>query len=202
MAAGWPRAKPAIPHWYLLGEAAAPGFRPLAGLYQEGPAPEPPAVGDDDVFAVISTAAMDLIPRGAALTHANVIAANLTILAASGLGPSDRYLVALPLFHITALGWALAVLHAGGASVVMTRFDGDEAARLIDRHQITHLSDFLPCSPPCSMPRRSGEPAGEPQARLGSRRPRPSSDCTRRRARISGPDSVSRRPAASCPSSA
>ena len=144
VAAGWPRVKPAIPHWYLLGEAAAPGFRPLAGIYQEGPAPEPPAVGDDDVFAVISTAAMDLIPRGAALTHANVIAANLTILAASGLGPSDRYLVALPLFHITALGWALAVLHAGGASVVMTRFDGDEAARLIDRHQITHLSDFPP----------------------------------------------------------
>jgi long-chain acyl-CoA synthetase len=87
---------------------------------------------------------VDVTPRGAALTHANVIAANLTIMAAGGLGPSDRYLAALPLFHITALGFCLAVLHAGGASVVMPRFDGDEAVRLIDRHRVTHLSDFPP----------------------------------------------------------
>jgi long-chain acyl-CoA synthetase len=140
----WPGAKPAIPHWYQLGETPAAGFKAFASLYREGPAPEPPAVGDDDVFAVISTAAVDVIPRGAALTHANIIAANLTIMAATGLGPSDRYLVALPLFHITALGWSLAVLHAGGASVVVPRFDGEEAVRLIDRHQVTHLSDFPP----------------------------------------------------------
>jgi acyl-CoA synthetase (AMP-forming)/AMP-acid ligase II len=140
----WPGAKPAIPHWYQLGETPAAGFKAFAALYREGPAPEPAVVGDDDVFAVISTAAVDLTPRGAALTHANVIAANLTIMAAGGLGPSDRYLAALPLFHITALGFCLAVLHAGGASVVMPRFDGDEAVRLIDRHRVTHLSDFPP----------------------------------------------------------
>jgi acyl-CoA synthetase (AMP-forming)/AMP-acid ligase II len=140
----WPGAKPAIPHWYQLGETPAAGFKAFAALYREGPAPEPAVVGDDDVFAVISTAAVDLTPRGAALTHANVIAANLTIMAATGLGPSDRYLVALPLFHVSALGFCLAVLHAGGATVVMPRFDGDEAVRLIDRHQVTHLSDFPP----------------------------------------------------------
>jgi acyl-CoA synthetase (AMP-forming)/AMP-acid ligase II len=140
----WPGTKPNLPHWYQLGETATAGFKAFASLYREGPAPEPAAVGDDDVFAVISTAAVDVIPRGAALTHANIIAANLTIMSATGLGPSDRYLVALPLFHITALGWSLAVLHAGGASVVVPRFDGEEAVRLIDRHQVTHLSDFPP----------------------------------------------------------
>ena len=140
----WPGTKPNLPHWYQLGETATAGFKAFASLYREGPVPEPAAVGDDDVFAVISTAAVDVIPRGAALTHANIIAANLTIMSATGLGPSDRYLVALPLFHITALGWSLAVLHAGGASVVVPRFDGEEAVRLIDRHQVTHLSDFPP----------------------------------------------------------
>jgi len=141
----WPGTKSAsIPHWYQLGETPVAGFKGLAALYREGGAPERPAVADDDVFAVISTAAVDVIPRGAALTHGNIVAANLTIMAATGLGPSDRYLVALPLFHITALGWSLAVLHAGGASVVVPRFDGEEAVRLIDRHQVTHLSDFPP----------------------------------------------------------
>ena len=57
---------------------------------------------------------------------------------------ADRYLLALPLFHITALGGALAHLHAGGANVVVSRFDAEDAVRLIDRHRITHVSDFPP----------------------------------------------------------
>ena len=53
---------------------------------------------------MISTAAVDVIPRGAVLTHANVLAANLTAIAALGLTARDRYLAVLPLFHVTALG--------------------------------------------------------------------------------------------------
>ena len=141
---GWPGAKKAVPHWYLLGGTAAPGFTPLSALYRAGAAPPSAEVAADDVLAVISTAAVDVIPRGAALTHANVLAANLTIMACTGLGPADRYLAALPLFHITALGWTLATFHAGGASVLVSRWDADEAARLIDRHHVTYLSDFPP----------------------------------------------------------
>ncbi|MBI3735773.1 molecular chaperone DnaK, partial [Candidatus Sumerlaeota bacterium] len=40
------------------------------------------------------------------LTHANVVAANLTTMACLGLTATDHYLLALPLFHITALGMA------------------------------------------------------------------------------------------------
>jgi long-chain acyl-CoA synthetase len=144
VAGEWPRRQPAVRHWYQLGDPAGPGFTPLAALYREGPSPPAPEVGAEDVFAVISTAAVDVVPRGAALTHGNVLAANLTAIAAFGLGPADRYLLALPLFHITALGTALAHLHAGGASVVVSRFDPEEAVRLIDRHRVTHLSDFPP----------------------------------------------------------
>ena len=141
---GWPASKKAVPHWALLGSAPASGFTPIAALYRGGAGPAAAEVAGDDVFAVISTAAVDVIPRGAALTHDNVLAANLTFMAATGLGPSDRYLAALPLFHITALGWTLATFHAGGASVLVSRWDPEEAVRLIDRHQVTYLSDFPP----------------------------------------------------------
>jgi acyl-CoA synthetase (AMP-forming)/AMP-acid ligase II len=141
--AGWPAARPSIAHWYQLGEAVAAGFTPFAALYRDA-APAPAEVGPDDAFAAISTAAVDLVPRGAVLTHGNVIAANLTAMACFGLTPADRYLLALPMFHITALGTALAHMHAGGASVVVSRFDAEEAVRLIDRHHVTHLSDFPP----------------------------------------------------------
>src|SRR6185436_13258544 len=65
-------------------------------------------------------------------------------MSAFGMSAADRYLLALPLFHITALGSALAHMHAGGASVLVPRFDAGEAVRLIDRHRIPHLSDFPP----------------------------------------------------------
>ncbi|MBI1847488.1 MAG: AMP-binding protein [Candidatus Rokubacteria bacterium] len=141
--AGWPESKQTVEHWYQLGEPAA-GFRPFATLYQGGAAPPAADVAPDDAFAVISTAAVDVIPRGAALTHANVITANLMIAAAFGCTPADRYLCALPLFHVTALGNVLAHLHAGAASVLVSRYDAEEAVRLIDRHRITHVSDFPP----------------------------------------------------------
>jgi long-chain acyl-CoA synthetase len=142
--ADWPARQPAVRHWALLGEVTTPGFLPLAAMYREGAASAPAEAAPDDVFAVISTAAVDVVPRGAALTHANVLTASITAIAAFGLTPSDRYLLALPLFHITALGTALAHLVAGAASVMMARFDAAEAVELIDRHRITHLSDFPP----------------------------------------------------------
>jgi acyl-CoA synthetase (AMP-forming)/AMP-acid ligase II len=147
--AGWPASKGSIPHWYQLdgvrpGDPRAPGFQSFGDLYAEGALPPPAVVASDDPFAVISTAAVDVIPRGAVLTHANVLTANLIAMAAFGLTSADRYLLALPLFHITALGTALAHMHAGGASVIVSRFDPEEAVRLIDRHRVTHVSDFPP----------------------------------------------------------
>ena len=131
--------------YQLTGAAGSGGFEPLRHLYETDEALPPVAdVEPGDPFAVISTAAVDVVPRGAVLTHANVIAANLTAIGAFGLGAGDRYLAVLPLFHVSALGMALAHLHAGGASVIMPRFDAEEAVRLIDRHRVTHVSDFPP----------------------------------------------------------
>ncbi|REJ73419.1 MAG: hypothetical protein DWQ36_02410 [Acidobacteria bacterium] len=105
---------------------------------------ERPEVSADDPVAIIATAAVDVIPRGALLSHRNLISSNLQEIAALGLGPDDRSLLALPLFHIAALGHFLAFLHAGGASVVMARFDAGRAVELIARHRVTHVSDFPP----------------------------------------------------------
>ena len=140
----WPRTQRAVAHWYQLGDAPAPGFTALSSLYRAGSPATAADVAGDDPFAVISTAAVDVIPRGAVLTHANVLTASLVAIASLGLTEADRYLLALPLFHITALGNLLAHMHAGGASVLVARYDAEEAVRLIDTHRITHVSDFPP----------------------------------------------------------
>jgi len=144
LVADWPGSKKSVSHWYQFGLSAGAGFKPFDSLYGEPEGFAAADVSPADAFAAISTAAMDVVPRGAVLTHANVIAANVTAIAAMGISAEDRYLLALPLFHITALGLTMAHLHAGGASVLVPRFDAEEAVRLIDRHGITHLSDFPP----------------------------------------------------------
>jgi long-chain acyl-CoA synthetase len=93
---------------------------------------------------VIATAAVDVVPRGAVLTHRNVLASSAMQVGAMQLGPTDRNLVALPLFHIAALGNAMGIFQAGGANVVMAKFDADAAVELIDRWRITYMSDFPP----------------------------------------------------------
>src|SRR3989475_1085048 len=128
----WPRTQRSVSHWYQFGDGRpAPGFEALSSLYREGAPPPVPDISSGDPFAVISTAAVDVIPRGAVLTHANVITASLVVAQALGVTAADRYLLALPLFHITALGNMITHMHAGGASVVVARSDAEEGVRLI-----------------------------------------------------------------------
>src|SRR5262249_56717021 len=77
-------------------------------------------------------------------TLATAVAASLVAVQSLGFTAADRYLLAFPLFHVTALGNLVAHLHAGGACVLVARYDAEEAVRLIDAHRITHVSDFPP----------------------------------------------------------
>jgi long-chain acyl-CoA synthetase len=140
----WPTTKPTIPYWYKFGEEPALGFTLFSNLALPAGRSEPVAVHSNDPCAVISTAAVEGIPRGAVLTHANLLSANLQTMACMGLTAADCNLVALPLFHVAALQSALAVLHAGGANVIMPRFDADLAVRLIDTHGVTYVTSFPP----------------------------------------------------------
>ena len=136
--------KRGIAHWYQLGEAPpAPGFAALSSLYRDGEAPPVAEVGGDDPFAVISTAAVDVIPRGAVLTHRNMIAAPLVVVQSLGFRPSIAICSRCRCFTSprSAIRGAPA---RGRRRVLVARYDAEEAVRLIDAHRITHLSDFPP----------------------------------------------------------
>ena len=129
----------------IVGPGSAPGFIPLAELYQTPAAPDAEAqAGGDDPFAIISTAAVAGLPRGAVITHNNLIWSGYQLIAALGLTAHDRHLAALPLFHIAGLALSLGVMQAGGANVILEAFDPARAAQLIDEHQATIMADFPP----------------------------------------------------------
>jgi acyl-CoA synthetase (AMP-forming)/AMP-acid ligase II len=82
------------------------------------PSPEP-----GDAALVLYTSGTTGRPKGAVLTHANLLSNARAIVDWLGLGPDDRMLTVMPLFHANAIViGTLCPLLAGGASIVADAF--------------------------------------------------------------------------------
>jgi acyl-CoA synthetase (AMP-forming)/AMP-acid ligase II len=132
-----------IERFYSLGAAEAEfeGFSTL--MEMDGKAKEVD-VGSSDPYLIIHTAAVAGKPRGATLSHGNIVSGNLQHMATMGLREEDSYLHMLPLFHIADLALSFAVMHAGGKNVLMTKFDPELALHLIEKEKITSIGEFPP----------------------------------------------------------
>lgn len=98
----------------------------------------------DTPLCIIYTAAVEGVPRGAVLSHANLLSANLQVIVSMGITSNDGYLAMLPLFHITGMNLALAVLQQGGRNVIMEKFDESEALHLTTDQSLTLWGSFPP----------------------------------------------------------
>lgn len=101
-------------------------------------------VTSDDGLVIIHTAAVAGKPRGALLSHRNLLCANAQLMQQVNLTSSDVHLNPLPMFHIAGLGMAFCCFHAGMLNVNMRKFDAVQAARLIAEHKVSVLFAFAP----------------------------------------------------------
>jgi acyl-CoA synthetase (AMP-forming)/AMP-acid ligase II len=134
-----------VERWYGIGGASGP-FAPYADLSAGAgssvlPAPHADA---DAGLVMIHTAAVGGRPRGALLSHANLIAASAQLLHYWSLTPDDVNLGVLPLFHVAGFGMLLAAQYAGGASIILPKFDAGAALDVIHRERVTMLAEFPP----------------------------------------------------------
>jgi acyl-CoA synthetase (AMP-forming)/AMP-acid ligase II len=134
---------PADAKYFGIGTSAAP-FRPFAELTGAGALPQQIDVDPRDGYVIIHTAAVDGRPRGALISQAGLIAAAIQLAGAWQLDEHDVALVAVPLFHVTALGQMLTAHIAGGSSVIMPKFDPAECASVIAVEQATTFAEFAP----------------------------------------------------------
>jgi long-chain acyl-CoA synthetase len=95
--------------------------------------------GDEDTAVILYTSGTTGHPKGAELTHGNLISnTEVTRTDIVQAGPDDVIFGGLPLFHVFGQTVALNVAVAAGACLtLLPRFDAEHALRLVADHRVT-----------------------------------------------------------------
>jgi fatty-acyl-CoA synthase len=93
----------------------------------------------DDVCVIMYTSGTTEQPKGAMLTHGNMLWNVINMLTVGpGLSRSDVTIAVAPLFHIGALGLsALPLLYVGGTVAVQQLFTPERMRELFAREKVT-----------------------------------------------------------------
>ena len=134
---------PMLEHVIVAGTAAPIGAmtwdQMIGRAFGDPPSIEP---SSDDLAVLAYTSGTTGRPKGAMLTHENLLA-NLDQMSKTGLlaeAEDDVVLLALPLFHIYALNVILGLtLRAGATAVLMERFDAVGSLEAVERQGVTIL---------------------------------------------------------------
>ncbi|TAM59189.1 long-chain fatty acid--CoA ligase [bacterium] len=98
----------------------------------------PAAATPDDVFAIVYTSGTTGLPKGAMLTHRNLVVTARKTAESLACTPQDVFLVAVPLYHIFGICPSILTAAQLGARVVlMETFKADAALELCARERVT-----------------------------------------------------------------
>ncbi len=118
--------------------AAAPGRVVVTGPGVELPEGADPVLDDlgpDDPALLVYTSGTTGAPKGALLSHGNLLASAEAVRLAWRWTPADRLVLALPLFHVHGLGVGLhGTLTAGASALLRPRFDAADVLDTAARH--------------------------------------------------------------------
>ncbi|MEO3742684.1 AMP-binding protein [Plantactinospora sp. B5E13] len=122
---------------------ALPGTPDAPAPDADPDAPDAPVVTDPEALTVLLyTSGTTGHPKGAMLSHRALLANHRQIdrISPPVVGPGDRVLLALPMFHAYGLNAGLgAVAYHGACGVLVDRFDAAETLDVLARHRVSVL---------------------------------------------------------------
>lgn len=101
-------------------------------------------VSTDDGLVIIHTAAVAGRPRGALLSHGNILCADMHFDYLFNVTSEDVHLNLLPLFHVGGLFMTTTSFHAGALNVNISKFDAARAVELIEEKNVSMMFTFAP----------------------------------------------------------
>jgi fatty-acyl-CoA synthase len=137
------------------GEAIA-GSESYEELVASGSSEAPDAdVEEGDLAFLMYTSGTTGRPKGAMLTHQNLVTNTINWSIEMEARPGDIWLSGLPLFHIGGVNGVLPFIYLAGTCIITpsTNFDPRESLRLLERHRVT-MCYFVPTQwqEICSLP--------------------------------------------------
>ncbi len=132
-----------VEHYFNLGPNDG-NFQDFSALMENKADFEPLEVRIDDGFVIIHTAAVGGRPRGALLSHGNVLCANIHFGYFFNATQEDVHLSSLPFFHVGGLFMATTSFHVGALTINMSKFDVAKAIELIDEKKVSFTMLFSP----------------------------------------------------------
>jgi fatty-acyl-CoA synthase len=98
------------------------------------------SIHDDDVAIVMYTSGTTGLPKGAMLTHGNVLWNNINALHIMETGSDERTLVCAPLFHIGGLNInTLLTVQVGGTIILLRSFEPELVLDKIEEFAVTGM---------------------------------------------------------------
>tara|TARA_R110002049_G_scaffold177382_21_gene344580 strand:- start:5905 stop:7464 length:1560 start_codon:yes stop_codon:yes gene_type:complete len=121
------------------GDAGTPDWaRDYDTFAATAPMTEPPiGAWDDDKLFIMYTSGTTGRPKGAVHSHEGMLWSQLTSMSTSDMRDGDRWLLALPMFHVGCLNPTSLLVHRGGTGVIMRELDMGAMFRCIAQEQVT-----------------------------------------------------------------
>lgn len=127
-----------IEHCICIGQDS-PGTKDYETMLAEASPEEPVSqVTESDVICQIYTSGTTGRPKGAMLTHRNVLSNAMCCCLEQEIQPLDNILMALPLFHVAGYTLSMGALLAGGKLTIHQSFNPQEVLRSMAEDRITH----------------------------------------------------------------